>query len=218
MASAFSISPASRWWSRCPISASAIGSTRRPITGPTASPISAPCTARSPASTCWSAPAGTSYKPDRHHRGFPQLDQDRHHHPARVSAGRQGRQRGAPAVASNRSWPTRCLSSTAGMQEQGLVADLLSFPWIKLSNEEWHWVDPASFFDVLPQGARCLPAAPRRGGALCAGALGARCGARRPHLAHGAEDGGGRGRRDAGRRRCSSSAISAYRCRTTGPR
>ena len=24
-------------------------------------------------------------------------------------------------------------------------------PWIKLGNEEWRWVEPASFFDVLPQ-------------------------------------------------------------------
>ena len=37
-ASAFSILAASRWWSRCPISASATGSIRRPISGPTASP------------------------------------------------------------------------------------------------------------------------------------------------------------------------------------
>jgi len=24
-------------------------------------------------------------------------------------------------------------------------------PWIKLGKEEWRWVEPASFFDVLPQ-------------------------------------------------------------------
>ena len=35
-----------------------------------------------------------------------------------------------------------------------------SFPWIKLGDEEWKWVDPATFFDVLPQAldaARPLP-------------------------------------------------------------
>lgn len=26
-----------------------------------------------------------------------------------------------------------------------------SFPWIKLADEEWKWVDPATFFDVLPE-------------------------------------------------------------------
>ena len=34
------------------------------------------------------------------------------------------------------------------------------FPWIKLGDEEWKWVDPATFFDVLPQAldaARPLP-------------------------------------------------------------
>ncbi|HSD91727.1 MAG TPA: hypothetical protein VLB11_01715 [Methyloceanibacter sp.] len=49
-------------------------------------------------------------------------------------------------------------------------------PWKKLSNEEWRWVDPSSFFDTLPKALeRCppLPAAARRGGDLRAGALGA---------------------------------------------
>jgi hypothetical protein len=35
-----------------------------------------------------------------------------------------------------------------------------SLPWIKLSDEEWKWVDPATFFDVLPEvldAARPLP-------------------------------------------------------------
>ena len=35
-----------------------------------------------------------------------------------------------------------------------------SFPWIKLGDEEWKWVDPSTFFDVLPQAldaARPLP-------------------------------------------------------------
>jgi hypothetical protein len=35
-----------------------------------------------------------------------------------------------------------------------------SFPWIKLGDEEWKWVDSATFFDVLPQAldaARPLP-------------------------------------------------------------
>jgi hypothetical protein len=35
-----------------------------------------------------------------------------------------------------------------------------SIPWIKLGEEEWKWVDPATFFDVLPEtldAARPLP-------------------------------------------------------------
>ena len=30
-------------------------------------------------------------------------------------------------------------------------SDLPRFPWIKLGDEEWKWVDPATFFDVLPR-------------------------------------------------------------------
>jgi len=36
-------------------------------------------------------------------------------------------------------------------------SDLPSIPWIKLGDEEWKWVEPSSFFDVLP---RVLDAAP----------------------------------------------------------
>ena len=39
-------------------------------------------------------------------------------------------------------------------------SDLPRFPWIKLGDEEWKWVDPATFFDVLPEAldaARPLP-------------------------------------------------------------
>ena len=49
-----------RWWSRCRISATASGSTRWSTCGPTVSCSSARCTARRPASTCWSAPTGTA--------------------------------------------------------------------------------------------------------------------------------------------------------------
>ncbi|MGA7457091.1 MAG: hypothetical protein WBW51_07205, partial [Methyloceanibacter sp.] len=28
---------------------------------------------------------------------------------------------------------------------------IASFPWIKFGDEEWEWVDAATFFDVLPQ-------------------------------------------------------------------
>jgi hypothetical protein len=30
-------------------------------------------------------------------------------------------------------------------------AHLPNFPWIKLNDDEWKWVDPATFFDVLPE-------------------------------------------------------------------
>jgi hypothetical protein len=39
-------------------------------------------------------------------------------------------------------------------------SDLPRFPWIKLGDEEWKWVDPVTFFDVLPEAldaARPLP-------------------------------------------------------------
>jgi hypothetical protein len=38
--------------------------------------------------------------------------------------------------------------------------DVASIPWFKLGDEEWNWVDPATFFDVLPEvlaAARPLP-------------------------------------------------------------
>ncbi len=83
-ASAFSISAASRGRPGAGFRRALLGLSRRPISGPTASPRSARCTAPSPASICWSAPIGTTHKPDEHHRDVPQLDQDRHHRPARV--------------------------------------------------------------------------------------------------------------------------------------
>ena len=39
-------------------------------------------------------------------------------------------------------------------------SSLPSLPWIKLGEEEWKWVDPATFFDILPEvlnAARPLP-------------------------------------------------------------
>jgi hypothetical protein len=39
-------------------------------------------------------------------------------------------------------------------------SSLPSLPWIKLGDEEWKWVDPATFFDILPEvldAARSLP-------------------------------------------------------------
>jgi Protein of unknown function (DUF1214) len=30
-------------------------------------------------------------------------------------------------------------------------SNLPSIPWIKLGNKEWKWVEPSSFFDVLPE-------------------------------------------------------------------
>jgi hypothetical protein len=39
-------------------------------------------------------------------------------------------------------------------------SDLISLPWIKLGDDEWKWVDPATFFDILPEvldAARPLP-------------------------------------------------------------
>jgi hypothetical protein len=30
-------------------------------------------------------------------------------------------------------------------------AQIPNFPWIKLNDDEWKWVDPATFFDVLPE-------------------------------------------------------------------
>jgi len=35
-----------------------------------------------------------------------------------------------------------------------------SLPWIKLSDEEWRWVDPATFFDVLPRALDACPPLP----------------------------------------------------------
>ena len=98
---------------------------------------------------------------------------------------------------SSRSWPIRSRSSTARSRPR-TGPKIPSFPWIKLGDEEWKWVDPATFFDVLPQAldaARPLPGEE----ALYALVRSVLDAARsRPQLAQGAERGRRRGRRDAG--------------------
>jgi hypothetical protein len=52
------------------------------------------------------------------------------------------------------------LSEFGGTLKTRDWSDLPSLPWIKLGDEEWRWVDPATFFGVLPQAldaARPLP-------------------------------------------------------------
>jgi hypothetical protein len=39
-------------------------------------------------------------------------------------------------------------------------SSLPSIPWIKLGNEEWKWVEPRSFFDVLPEVLDACPPLP----------------------------------------------------------
>ena len=111
MASASSISAASRSWFRFPISASATGSIKRPISGPTASPRSAPCTAPSPASTSWSAPIGTTTS-RRHHAVFRSSTNIGTIVP-RVFQQDDKADNAALQPLSNRSSPIRCRSSTA---------------------------------------------------------------------------------------------------------
>jgi hypothetical protein len=36
-------------------------------------------------------------------------------------------------------------------------SELPTLPWVKLGDEEWRWVNPASFFDVLPQALDAVP-------------------------------------------------------------
>ena len=173
MASAFSISAASRSSSRCRISASASGSSRRPISGPTASPISARCTAPSPASICWSAPTGTTTR-RRTSRRRSAADQYRHIIPRVFQAGRQGRQRGAPAADP----PDPGLSAVRVRrhdEDQGLDRpSALSLDQARRRGMEMG--RPRDLLRRAAAGARCRSPASRRGGALCAGALGARCG------------------------------------------
>ncbi len=52
------------------------------------------------------------------------------------------------------------LSAFDGTMKQKDWADILPLPWKKLSNEEWRWVYPATFFDVLPKALDACPPLP----------------------------------------------------------
>ena len=90
------------------------------------------------------------------------------------------------------------LSEFDGTMKTKDWSDIPSLPWIKLSNEEWRWVDPGDFFDVLPEVLDACPPLPGEEAlyALVRSVLDAA--QRRPRLAQGAERGRGRSRRGAG--------------------
>ena len=52
------------------------------------------------------------------------------------------------------------LSEFDGAMKSRDWSSLPSIPWIKLGNEEWKWVEPKSFFDVLPEVLDACPPLP----------------------------------------------------------
>jgi len=52
------------------------------------------------------------------------------------------------------------LSEFDGTTQTKDWSSLPSIPWIKLGNEEWKWVEPSSFFDVLPEVLDACPPLP----------------------------------------------------------
>lgn len=52
------------------------------------------------------------------------------------------------------------LSEFDGTMKEKDWTDILPLPWKKLSNEEWRWVDPKTFFEVLPQALDACPPLP----------------------------------------------------------
>jgi hypothetical protein len=52
------------------------------------------------------------------------------------------------------------LSEFDGKTKEKDWSDLPLLPWKKLSNEEWRWVNPSSFFEVLPQALNVCPPLP----------------------------------------------------------
>ena len=52
------------------------------------------------------------------------------------------------------------LSEFDGTMKTKDWSELPSFPWVKLGNEEWRWVDPKTYFDVLPAALDGCPPLP----------------------------------------------------------
>jgi hypothetical protein len=52
------------------------------------------------------------------------------------------------------------LSAFDGTMKQKDWSDILHLPWKKLDHEEWRWVDPATFFEVLPKALDACPPLP----------------------------------------------------------
>jgi hypothetical protein len=52
------------------------------------------------------------------------------------------------------------LSEFDGTMQRKDWASVPSIPWLKLGDEEWKWVDPSSFFDVLPEVLDAAPPLP----------------------------------------------------------
>jgi len=52
------------------------------------------------------------------------------------------------------------LSEFDGTMKSKDWSTLPTFPWVKLGNEEWRWVDPKNFFDVLPAALEACPPLP----------------------------------------------------------
>jgi hypothetical protein len=52
------------------------------------------------------------------------------------------------------------LSEFDGTMKEKDWSDIIPLPWKKLSNEEWRWVNPSSFFDSLPKALDLCPPLP----------------------------------------------------------
>jgi len=52
------------------------------------------------------------------------------------------------------------VSEFDGTMKEKDWTDIIPLPWKKLSNEEWRWVNPASFFEWLPQALDACPPLP----------------------------------------------------------
>ena len=75
----------------------------------------------------------------------------------RMFQGDDGRQWCDPAAApAVMAYPLS--SSTAPRRPR--TGRSLTIPWIKLGEDEWHWVEPGRFFDVLPQVLDACPPLP----------------------------------------------------------
>ena len=111
---------------------------------------SAPCIGPSPASPLAGPDLGLQ-DTSRHCRKLPQFNQYRHYRAARVPGGRP-RDNAAlqPLLQQIMAYP---LSEFDGTVKTKDWAHLPNFPWIKLNDDEWKWVDPATFFDVLPRSS-----------------------------------------------------------------
>jgi uncharacterized protein DUF1254 len=99
------------------------------------------------------------------------------------------------------------LSEFDGAMKSRDWSSLPSIPWIKLGNEEWKWVEPKSFFDVLPEVLDACPPLPGEEGlyALVRSVLAA--GAADPAL----RCAGGRGCRGRRRSREASARVPQFR-------